>query len=358
MAVIAMHFSETMAGHATRNFPSLAPSGQLAVDVFFVLSGFIMAYTYLPSFEAESGWTAYGKFLRRRGARILPLNIAITVFWVAAILLCMSLFGENPFPRARLTNWPVDLLTNALMLPGLGIGSSINWPAWSISVEFVAYLLFPLFVTCIFHRQAWVLAASCVAALAGLLLVCFTGDHWAVDGIHNHPWPWRDLLRCASEFVLGLAVYRVYRSGRLTRLFEKDRVAFGISAAILALILTKRPDPFILLFFPPLILALSLNKGWVARFMGLKFPHFLGQISFSLYLVHQNLRSPLANLAQALHPAPFPPVLAMALAALFTLLMIFPAWLSYSWIEKPGRELFRSGLRLRRTAELSPQASD
>jgi peptidoglycan/LPS O-acetylase OafA/YrhL len=344
MAVIAMHYSATMVDHATRDFPSLAPSGQLAVDVFFVLSGFIMAYTYLPSFEAEPGWTAYRKFLRKRAARILPLNIAITVLVVAAVLLSQALLGKNLFPHARLGNWGVDLLTNALMLPGLGIGTSINWPAWSISVEFVAYLLFPLLVALIFSRRAAVTALSCVAAYAGLLLVCWTGDHWTTGGIHNHPWPWRDVLCCISEFTLGLAVYRIYQSGRLTSLFEKDWVALGISAVILAVVLTRSPDVFALLFFPPLILALALNKGWVARFMRMRLPYFLGQISFSLYLVHDNLRDPLANLARSFHPALFSPVEAMALAAGFTVLMILPAWLTYAWIEKPGRTLFRSGL--------------
>lgn len=358
MAVIAMHFSATMADHASRNFPSLAPSGQLAVDVFFVLSGFIMAYTYLPSFEAEPGWAAYRKFLRKRAARILPLNIAITFLIVGAVLLSTNLLGRNLFPHARLGNWMTDLATNALMLPGLGIGNSVNWPAWSISVEFAAYLLFPLFVICIFHRRTWVLAASCVIALGLLLLVCATGNHWTPDGIHNHPWPWRDLLRCISQFVLGLAVYRVYRSGRFAKLFETDAMALGISAAILVAVLSRSPDPFALIFFPPLILALSLNKGWVARFMGMKLPHFLGQISFSLYLVHDNLRDPLANMARSFHPALFPPLQAMALAGLFTVLMIFPAWLTFTWIEKPGRQLFRSSARPRRIPELSPQPSD
>ncbi|HKQ11399.1 MAG TPA: acyltransferase [Rhizomicrobium sp.] len=353
MAVIAMHFSATMQINATGNFPSLAPSGQLAVDVFFVLSGFIMAYTYLPLFEAESSLAAYCIFLVKRAARILPLNIAITVLLVAAVLLSGPVLSKSLFPHVVLNNWPVDLAANAMMLPGLGIGTSINWPAWSISVEFAAYLMFPLFLVCIFHPRPIVSAATSIAACMLLIAVCLTDGHLAPDGIHNHPWPWRDLGRCISEFVLGLGVYRIYRSGRLADLFEKDATILGISIAILLLVVCRSPNLFVLPFFPPLILALSLNKGWVARLMSMRFLHFLGVISFSLYLVHDNFRGVAVYVIRSLHPALLSPAQAMILAAASTFLMIFPAWLSYSLIEKPGRELFRSGLRRRPMPSLS-----
>jgi peptidoglycan/LPS O-acetylase OafA/YrhL len=348
MAVVAMHFSATMQENTTGPFPSLAPHAELAVDVFFVLSGFIMAYTYLPSFAAERGAGPYWRFLIKRAARILPLNVAISFFLVLAAFLSSFAFGTNLFPHVNLSNWPSDLATNALMLPGIGIGSSINWPAWSISVEFVAYLLFPLFLACIFNASRVLFVVTCLAASALMVALCLTSAHLTPDGMHNHPWPepWRDIARCCGEFALGLAVYRAYQSRRFNRVFEKDTTALVIAGAIVGLIVARRPDLFVLPFLPPLVLALSLNNGWVARLMGMRFPHFLGLISFSLYLVHDNFRGLAVDLIRYLHPAPLSPALGMLLAGCCTLLIIFPAWFSYVWVEKPGRSLFRSAANL------------
>jgi peptidoglycan/LPS O-acetylase OafA/YrhL len=339
IAVIAMHFSATMQQIAARDFPSLAPHGSLAVDVFFVLSGFIMGYTYLASFRTQNTWTAYRKFLGKRAARILPLNAAVTIAITVIALFSLWLTGVNLVPTVRPDQVPLDVLANLLLLPGIGIGHSLNWPAWSISVEFAAYFAFPLFLFCVFHRNRFVFAATCAAAVAGLY--GSVGPDLGIIGLHNHPWPWHDLLRCASEFVLGLAVFRVYASGRATALFARDDVALAVSAAIVAIVLLSLPELFAMLLFPALILSLALNKGWVAWLMSLRFPYFLGQISFSLYLVTDPFRWPLQQLIHALHPAPLPPLMAMACAAGSAFLMILPAWISYTLVERPGRSALR-----------------
>jgi peptidoglycan/LPS O-acetylase OafA/YrhL len=338
MAVIAMHFSATMQEVSTGPFPSLAPHAELAVDVFFVLSGFIMAYTYLPSFSPQNSWRAYRQFLVKRMARILPLNVFVVTAVTLLAFATSSLLGENLFPRARMGNLGVDLAANALMLPGLGIGWSLNWPAWSVSVEFVAYFLFPLGLVFVFRSGRYGWLASCLSALIAIGLVCATGPDWSPDGLHNHPFPVRDIVRCLSEFLLGLAVFRAYQSG-LFKIFAKDAVAVGAGAAVILVILLRLPELLAVLVFPALILALSLNNGLVAKFMSLPFLRFLGLISYSLYLVHDNFRNLAAKLVMELHHGPVSPSLGISLAALCTGLMIFPAWATYVWVEKPGRSL-------------------
>ncbi len=340
MAVIAMHFSATMQQISTGPFPSLAPRGELAVDVFFVLSGFIMAYTYLPWFSPQNTWRSYARFLVKRMARILPLNVFVAAAITVLALTTSLLLGEDLLPHTRIDSLGVDLVSNALMLPGLGLGWSINWPAWSISVEFLAYFLFPLFVIFVFRSGHYGLGASCLGALITIGLVCATGSHWSPDGVHNHPFPFRDIARCLSEFLLGLVVFRAYASGRF-RLFENDAVAIGLGAIVLIVVLLKLPELLALLIFPGLILALSLNGGLVAKFMSLPFLRFLGKISYSLYLVHDNLRYLAARLVTELHHGPVPPIVGMSLAALWTGLMIFPAWATFVWIEKPGRSMLK-----------------
>ena len=76
MAVVMQHFSATAQEHSQGVIPSLVPHGYLAVDLFFALSGFIMSYTYLDLFQRD-GARAYGGFLVKRAARIVPLNLAV-----------------------------------------------------------------------------------------------------------------------------------------------------------------------------------------------------------------------------------------------------------------------------------------
>ena len=74
MAVVMQHFSATAQTHAAVTIPSLVPHGYMAVDLFFVLSGFIMTYTYGADFETH-GMRAFAGFMGKRVARIVPLNI-------------------------------------------------------------------------------------------------------------------------------------------------------------------------------------------------------------------------------------------------------------------------------------------
>ena len=302
-----------------------------------------MAYTYLGDFRESGVSAAYRQFLARRLAQILPLNIAITILLITFALTSLWLFGSNVFPRVRPNHPLLDLFTNMLMLPGVGIGHIINWPAWSISVEFVAYFLFPIFAWCVFHRRAQVAASTGVAAYAILALVCVTGKHLGPDGIHGHYFPpWRDLGRCFSEFVLGLIAFRVYASGKSASLFRRDETFLAIVALVAALIVLKAGDLFPVLVFPLLILSLSLNDGKVAKIASARPLRFLGVISYSLYLVHDNFRPLAVDIVHFLYPASISPFAGMALAAGFSILMIVPAWLAYAWIEQPGRVLLRS----------------
>jgi peptidoglycan/LPS O-acetylase OafA/YrhL len=342
MAVMALHFSATMQQNASGSFPALAPRGELAVDVFFVLSGFIMAYTYLPLFSAEPTGTAYRTFLLKRAARILPLNIVVTGFVIVAALLLAPRFGFNPFPRVRLDHAGEDFLSNALMLPGFGIGHSVNLPAWSIAVEFAAYFLFPILLGLVFKagREGVVIAVAGASAL--LFAVCATGLHFSPDALPGHGRGWRDLCRCLSEFTLGLATYRLFLARPAAEFFKKDAVCFAVSAVIVALIAVKADEYFVLLFFPALVLSLALNEGLPARLLGIRPIYFLGVISYSLYLIHDTLRELSAMIVRHYHPALLSPRLAMAMAALCSVAVIPLAWVSYVLVERPGRTFVRN----------------
>lgn len=118
---------------------ALAHKGYLAVDFFFLLSGFVIWLSAREDFAAR-GLAATGAFLRRRMARIYPLY--------AVMLALTILFAALVHTTGRdMDNYPwAELPLHILMLQNWGFTDALSWnhPAWSISTELAAYLLFPL----------------------------------------------------------------------------------------------------------------------------------------------------------------------------------------------------------------------
>lgn len=334
MAVVMQHFSVTAQEHSVTSIPSLVPHGYLAVDLFFMLSGFIMSYTYLASFEAV-GMRAYGDFLRKRVARIVPLNVAVLCIFVIAGQLSLMLLGSNIIYVSD--NLPADLLANLFMLQGLGIGRNLNGPSWSISTEFAAYFLFPLFMAAVFSRQRSIRILALVAGIAvlGWLASLHPRLSLATEDIGQ------GVLRCFAEFTIGMASYRLYsKAMRGASLLGSDAACFTLMA-FCAFFMGMRVDLPAVLLFPLLIVSLALNQGRASRMMSNAVFYFLGLVSFSLYLLHQLFRPVELALLQAWHPAPLDVPAALLFALAGSLSVVPFAWLAYCYVERPGRAFMR-----------------
>jgi peptidoglycan/LPS O-acetylase OafA/YrhL len=335
MAVVLQHFAATFQEYCRGNLPSPVPHGYMAVDFFFVLSGFIMCYTYLDDFQAR-GLAAYRPFLAKRFGRIFPLQ----AFCVLAILLLgfvsVSLIGRNIFHDSA--NLGLDVPANILMLQGIGIGHNLNGPSWSVSVEFVAYLLFPLLIAVVFRGWGWamLLALLAWASLGYLAWIDPKGSLGATD-------PVSAITRCLAGFALGMIGYRVYAETRIGQLLGGSVVATGLGvAAGLALLLKQ--DLLAAILFCPIVIAFARNDGLPARLLNWRPLYFLGVISFSLYLVHDAFRPVALLLLQRLSPQPVSVPVAFGLTLLWSLLIIPFAWVTYAAIERPGRAYVRAAI--------------
>ena len=333
MAVVMQHFSATAQRHAAHPIPSLVPHGYMAVDLFFVLSGFIMAHTYAPDF-ALRGVAAMPDFLRKRVARIVPLNTFAVLLVVCAGAVSTPLLGRNIFYDSHHLAW--DTLCNLAMLQGLGIGANLNAPSWSISTEFAAYFLFPALAAVTLQRSRAVAICGIVLCATVLTMEALSHPRLGLDTQTIGG----GLVRCVTEFTIGLGVYRMLRdpvwSARLGRPF----LAPCAIAWVLAM-LVLRLDLLAAAGFPFLIATLAVDTGGTARRIASPVPYFLGEISFSLYLLHNLFRPVALALAQAWHPAPLDTAEGMAMAFLASATVIPFAWLAYIAVERPGRRFMR-----------------
>lgn len=257
-------------------------SGYLAVDVFFLLSGFILAHNYA---ERVKNKASYQKFLWARVARIFPgylvttLIMAVLAFSIPAAFRHM--FGAD-FPIN-----PANAVAN-LFLAGAAVPPFVpfNPPSWTLTCEFAAYLVFPLL--------AWAaLRLSPRAALAAMSVVIVLGivTMLAVS-TPGGEWPWNyqgRWIRLVTEFIAGMLLWRWWRN-RARPSVRWDVVAVLSVLVVLTMMFAIDPGnpvmftalPFIAL----LLAAIASSTGPVKRFMSSRPLEKLCELSFSLYLTH------------------------------------------------------------------------
>lgn len=253
--------------------------GYLAVDLFFMLSGFVMWLNYAPRL-AERGFGELPHFWWRRFARIWPLHAAILAGLVAfALLLAATGRDTSNYPFA-------ELPLHVLLVQNWGFTDALRWnhPAWSISTEMGAYLLFPVLVLGLPWRRLHLPALTGFAVLlCALIYLVFVGHGETSLGDDI---PHLGLPRCLAEFALGMALCRMWQEIAARRLGAV--VALIAGGAILAAgIALGLPEPaFVPAGLAALLLALACDTGPVARFLASKPLRWLGDASYSTYLAH------------------------------------------------------------------------
>lgn len=334
--VALLHFSAMAQTLCPVEIPSLAPRGQLAVDFFFDLSGFVMGYTYYAEF-AGRGLRAMPQFLLKRVARIWPLHAAVIAMMILYTLAVAPSFSGATAPAINSAQPVQDTMLNLLLLQGLGVVNNFNGPSWSISTEFAAYLAFPAFLVLVFSRSSVIRAAAIVVPVVSLWAISYRGPHFNLGLLDTK----LALIRTFAGFALGLVSYRWYAAGR-ARSLGADWATLSVSGAIMAIMVFRLGDTFAAMLFPLAILGAAYNGGFTDRILSSRPLHFLGVVSYSIYLLHEVLGHLEMQAIHAIHPAFLTPVQALILAALGTASIIPPAWIAYRLIERPGRDAVRA----------------
>ncbi len=329
--------------------------GYLWVDLFFVLSGFVLALNYGARFAPGWSGEAWREFLIRRVARIYPLYVVLlagSVAYMAAGLGQTYAVPLLPYPRLR---HPLAVgAANLLMVQSWGFGPSFDGTAWSLSAEWAAYLAFPLLVGWTLFSTRRAALASAILAAAGIGLTAaltrrdgeaHSGMLDAYDGATIEP-----LLRCLGGFVLGLLMFRMARARRPMRWLAHDAVLGVVFALVVAGFAFAPDDLMIYPLLPPLVLGLYGNRGLVGRALGCGAAHWLGVVSYSIYLVHPYLVLPKRALGGLLAGALPPAAADFAASAAAWAAMLLLSGASYRLIEEPGRRFIARAVHWRATA--------
>ena len=322
--VVLYHIRLSVAGLDQRAVAVLA-RGYLAVDFFFLLSGFVLWLSWSERLRA-GGARAVPRFLWRRLARIWPLHLFMLCGAVAlAVLLAAAGRGDPQHYPWR------DLPLHVLLLHNWGFTDRLAWnvPSWSISTEWGAYLAFPAFAALVDWQR--VPTAAVIAAIAASFVLL--GVAMADSGFLGMD-IWRfGLMRCLVEFSAGSAICALWLRWRDAPA-RPALIAALLGAALIASCAMGVPETLVLpAAFAALLLALALTSDRRGNPLASAPLHYLGEISYATYLGHF-LLFVLFKLACVNDPHAIPPLS----IALYLLLVLGSSVSLHHLVERPAQD--------------------
>lgn len=264
----------------------LIEKGYLWVDFFFMLSGFVIFHVYHTRFSEGINKHNYRKLLVARFAIIYPLHLFTLLFLVALqlpiyLVAPQYAFSEEYFPL-------IGLFTNLTLLGAIG-----NFPygwndvSWAVGTEWYTYMIFPFLLPLFLRNSSWRITLNC--SLPIILLFGLSRLSIMTPGtlLLQHDY---GLVRCLLGFTLGIGIYQIYQKGWLRRFLSSDYAFLLAWIWIITVMLTKGHDVWTIPGFALLVISGALNRGKASKILNVRGLVYLGEISFSIYLVHGVLR--------------------------------------------------------------------
>lgn len=300
LLVVFYHIFEGLSFAAGGTLITTINHGYLAVDFFFILSGFVIGYAYDDRWKRNM---TLGNFFTRRLIRLHPMIIMGTI--IGAITFCIQGSVQWDGSHVAISAVMLALLAAMFFIPaypgtgydvrGNGEMFSLNGPSWSLFFEYIGNILYALFIHRLSNRGLAILVALSGIGLAWFALFDIVGYGmlgvgWTLDGANF----WGGMLRMLFPFSLGMLLSRHFRP-------IKTRGAFWICSAVLLILFCV---PYIegkslvclngvyeliciALVFPALVWIAASGKTTDKQ--STRICRFLGDISFPLYAIHYPL---------------------------------------------------------------------
>ncbi|MBO9205452.1 MULTISPECIES: acyltransferase family protein [Niastella] len=324
IAVVVFHFMEIAEPVPSKNFMAHA---YLAVDFFFCLSGFVIAYAY----DDKMATIGIGQFLKRRLIRLHPLVIIGSVLGLLTFLF--DPFSNLSQSYAGKIGWL--FVCSCLMIP-LPIVKErylnlfhLNPPTWSLFWEYIANIFYALILVRLPKKILWV-----VTVLAAIALVYESWQSkqlsvgWGGDNIKG------GAIRVAFSFLAGMVIYR-------SRWIIRSKLGF-VSLGLLLLPAFLFPfnetynwfaDPLIVIVYFPLMI--MLGAGALTHKATHTLCQFSGQLSYPLYMVHYPFMWVFFSYVDKYHPS-VPNTRLIIIVG--TLLLLLLAYLVMKYVDGPIRK--------------------
>ncbi len=291
--VVTFHVLETYSGD---RFHQIINHGYLAVDFFFVLSGFVVAYAYDDRWEKMTQWDFY----KRRLIRLQPMVIMGTI--IGAILFYFQASGAFPLIAGTpvwkmllvmLVGFTMVPLTPSMDIRGWQEMHPLNGPAWSLFFEYIANILYAVIVRRFSKTLLAIFVFLSACFLVQYLVMGPQGDvigGWALDKTQLHI----GFARVLYPFFAGVLLCRM---GKLIRI----KWAFAICSLLLIIVFSIPRiggsehlwmngvyESVVIIIFFPLIVSIGAGGSLTGKY-ATKICKFLGAISYPLYITHYPL---------------------------------------------------------------------
>jgi peptidoglycan/LPS O-acetylase OafA/YrhL len=266
--VVSFHISGLWQGEMP-----IAGLGYLGVDLFFILSGFVLTHVHGERFR-RGGRRAYPDFIWRRIARIFPV-------WLAVLAL---------FALKRHTLSPAEWSVYVVLAQAWGVVPMhlVNPPGWSVSLEWAGYLLFPLIAFWPLRiARRWQASAGIV-----LLLTILLAGNIASGGVSLHDDEFWYPLRFVCEFAIGMVLRRAIELRRRNAAWSDVQARIVCVALLTGAILVPlagrslTADMLFVAGFAVFLYLLAQADGAFSRALAGRPILWLGERSYALYVVH------------------------------------------------------------------------
>lgn len=265
-------------------------NAHLAVDFFFILSGFILTHTYLKGYQ--DGKFSYRSFLIKRLARIYPVHI----FTLVLLSLFMLIEWSQSWPIRDVFTWS-DWIQHLLLIHAWSLADSLSYNivSWSISAEWFAYLFFPIFLVCGLRLKNPAKYLMLSAALMAALWIWFD---WH-KGLTLTQLSTAGIFRIIPEFMLGVALYFWARGNVFP--WKQDR-AIGLCLIILLFLFFVNAPEYLAIPFLSAAILIGAEQARSGKPSFLCHPVnvYCGRTSYSFYMIQYVLWYVLIKLMKVL----------------------------------------------------------
>jgi Predicted acyltransferases len=298
LLVAVFHFQMAIARFVPANLTMFFEKCYLMVDLFFIMSGFIILHVYKEDFAYHIERNSLRKYIIARFARIYPLH-----FFSLLLLVILVIVFSPPGTYPNAIENPRAIPTGFLLLHSYYIHDIYTWniPSWSISAEWAAYLLFPFLAIFLNKKKLPALITLGLFVIAAYISIMFFLPrrnflYPSIPVPHNLNTTYDyGFLRGIAGFVTGMIVYKLYQWPSVKNLFHKDILAGAIILLLVLALHFAMNDAICVFLFAALVLSFALNNGSLHTLCNNRFAQYIGKISYSIYLMQIFLQEPFSK---------------------------------------------------------------